>query len=188
MNQQQIITILSVLLFLFFYIYGAYLYSYKHGHITLNSYDANVALAYGNKPFIIITSAFAFGLLIWLMILNKHQSKFYIRTGLLAIIFILIQVLLWLNPSELSSIIIGGIVLAFMRIFIITTFIVMFKTKNISLLAKVLYASIIILAYIGVILQISFAFFAQNYYQIIHPGLENYVILLFLITVIILGF
>jgi hypothetical protein len=97
----------------------------------------------------------------------------------------LIQVLLWLNPNDIISIVIGGIILAAMRMFIIMTCIAMFKNNSLNM--KILLASIITLAFIGVILQFTFAYFAKSYYEIIHPGLENYVILLFLITIIIIA-
>ena len=182
---QSTISIFAIIFFLLFYLYGAYYNSYKSGHISLNAYDANIALAYGNKPFMIVMSTISFILLIWLMILNKHQFRFYIRIGLLIIMWTLIQVLLWLNPNDIKSIVIGGIILAAMRMFIIMTCITMFKNNTLKM--QILLASIITLAFIGVILQFTFAYFAKSYYQIIHPGLENYVILLFLITIIILA-
>ena len=121
------------------------------------------------------------------MILNKHQSRFYIRFTLLIIMWILIQILLWLNPDKIESIIIGGIILAAMRMFIMMTCMAMFK--NNSLKMQILLGSIIILVFIGIVLQITItiAYFAQSYYEIIHPGLENYVILMFLLTIVILA-
>ena len=86
MELKASVSLLAIGVFLFFYILGGYIYSYKNDTISLNAYDANIALAYGNKPFIIIGSTIAFGLLIYLMILNKHQQKLYIRAFLLIII------------------------------------------------------------------------------------------------------
>ena len=180
------ISLLAIGLFLFFYILGGYIYSYNHGEISLNAYDANIALAYGNKPLIIIGSTIAFGLLVYLMMLNKHQSKLYIRIFLLVLIYALIQALLWINPSTETSIILGGITLAAMRMFVIMTCIAMLTGASKYL--KYGLIGMITLAAIGVCLQISFAYGAKTYYEIIHPGLENYVILLFLITIFILGF
>ena len=182
---RSIISAFSIIFFLLFYLYGAYYHSYKSGHISLNSYDANIALAHGNKPFIIVMSTISFILLIWLMILNKHQSRFYIRITLLIIMWILIQVLLWLNPDKIESILIGGIILAATRMFIMMTCMAMFK--NNSLKMQILLGSIIILVFIGIVLQITIAYFAQSYYEIIHSRLENYVILMFLLTIVILA-
>ena len=180
------ISLVAIGFFLFFYILGGYIYSYKNGTISLNTYDANIALAYGNKPFIIVGSTIAFALLVYLMVLNKHQRKLYIRVFLLVLIYGLVQSLLWINPTTEKSIIIGGITLAAMRMFIISTCIAMLFGSTLYLKAGLI--SMIVLAAIGVVLQVSFAYGAKTYYEIIHPGLENYVILLFLITVLLLGF
>ena len=102
------------------------------------------------------------------------------------LIYGLVQSLLWINPTTEKSIVLGGITLAAMRMFIIMTCISMLTGASIYL--KTVLISMIVFAAIGVILQVSFAYGAKNYYEIIHPGLENYVILLFLLTILLLGF
>ena len=179
------ISLLALGIFIFFYVIGGYISSYNKGYISLNAYDANLAIANGNKPLIIIGSTIVFALLIYLMILNKHQKRVYIRIFLLTLIYALIQAILWLNPLETTSIVLGGICLAAMRMFIIMTCILMIPGASPNL--KWLLISIIILAAISVVLQIVFAYAASNIYETIHPGLENYVILLFLIIVLLLG-
>ena len=86
---------------------------------------------------------------------------------------------------ETTSIVLGGICLAAMRMFVIMTCITMIPGASRQL--KWLLIGIIILAAIGVVLQIVFAYAAANIYQTIHPELENYVILLFLVSIMILG-
>ena len=179
------ISLLALGIFIFFYVIGGYISSYNKGYISLNAYDANLAIANGNKPLIIIGSTIVFALLIYLMILNKHQKRLYLRIFLLVVMYSLIQAILWLNPLETTSIVLGGICLAAMRMFIIMTCILMIPGASPNL--KWLLISIIILAAISVVLQIVFAYAASNIYETIHPGLENYVILLFLIIVLLLG-
>ena len=162
-----------------------YISSYKKGYISFNIYDANIAIANGNKPIVIAGSIITFALLIYLMILNKHQKRLYLRIGLLIIMFAMIQAIIWLNPLETTSIVLGGICLAAMRMFVIMTCITMIPGASRQL--KWLLIGIIILAAIGVVLQIVFAYAAANIYQTIHPELENYVILLFLVSIMILG-
>ena len=60
LSMKKFITTISVLFFLLFYLYGAYYHSYKSGYISLNAYDANIALAHGTKPFIIVMSIISF--------------------------------------------------------------------------------------------------------------------------------
>ena len=186
MELKASVSLLAIGVFLFFYILGGYIYSYKNGDVSLNAYDANIALAYGNKPLIIGGSTVAFALLVYLMMLNKHQQRLYIRVFLLVLIYGLVQSLLWINPTTEKSIVLGGITLAAMRMFIIMTCISMLTGASIYL--KTGLISMIVFAAIGVILQVSFTYGAKNYYEIIHPGLENYVILLFLLTILLLGF
>ena len=52
---------------------------------------------------------------------------------------------------------------------------------------KWLLIGIIILASICFILLVVFAYAATNIYETIHPELENYIILLFLVSILILG-
>jgi hypothetical protein len=91
-----------------------------------------------------------------------------------------------LNPTTDKSIILGGLTLSAMRMFVIMTCISMLTGASRNL--KILLISIIIFAAIGIVLQILFAYGANTYYEMIHPGLENYVIMLFLLTILILGF
>jgi len=188
MNTKHILAISSVLLFLVFYLYGAYINSYRQGTININSYDANVALANSNKPIAIIYSTLAFIFIIWLIVLNKHQRNFYIRVVLLVIIYTFIQILMWLDPYQKKSVIIGGITLALIRMFVIMTCISFLKGNSLNSTKKIFLIMLMILIIISSILQIALAYGANHYYEIIHPELENYIILMFLISILILGF
>ena len=91
------ISLLALTIFIIFYVLGGYISSYKKGYISFNIYDANIAIANGNKPIVIAGSIITFALLIYLMILNKHQKRLYLRIGLLIIMFAMIQAIIWLN-------------------------------------------------------------------------------------------
>ena len=185
LQNKKLITVFSLLFYLFAFGVAAYYVSYEKGEISKYTFTISQSLAFGNDPALV--TLFTLGTLsyIYLLILRGPAKLLYIRIFLQIVIYTFLITIIWITTykDKEKHYIFATIIFLCTLIYHILTYIV-FRNEKISTLAKytLLISSILNgLVFIG--LGITRIPALQKYIEakITFASLENSVVLIILL-------
>lgn len=151
------------------------------------TYTISRALAYSNKPGFVILTTLSFLYLFYLLCLRGPSTLFLRRIFFLSISFSFLLCLLWFTPSSnpITHYTLASIIFSLILFFNLTTFYLFYKNKHKDRNLFILMGLINIIAYICLIV---FAILRGSLDSDIFAGFEIIFCLLFVITIIFIGY
>ena len=182
--------IAAVSLFMAFGIFAYFYAGVIEGKLGIEgeaTFTISKALAHGNKPGFIVLTFLGFGYLLYLLALRGPIDMFVRRIFFLFIAFSLLLSLLWFTPSYNSTLhyALASIIFSFILFFNLVTYYLFYKKGHRDKSVFVVMGMVNMISYVCLIV---FAVLRGSLESDIFAGFEIIFALLFLSTILIIGY
>lgn len=187
----RVLSVSSVSIVMLMFLLAAYMTSFEKGKIDKNIFTVSQALAFGNKPTMVLMLTTGLALL---LLLNYYRGLpyLYIRLFLVVVMYAFITSLFWVTTfyNRKDHYILASIIFISAVIYITFTSMALYKfNKNLSPFYTILLYAIPLLSIIGIVgLLIGNIKTVNDKTPQVFPSFENYLLFLMGLSSLMLGF
>jgi len=187
----RVLSVSSVSIVMLMFLLAAYMTSFEKGKIDKNIFTVSQALAFGNKPTMVLMLTTGLALL---LLLNYYRGLpyLYIRLFLVVVMYAFITSLFWVTTfyNRKDHYILASIIFISAVIYITFTSMALYKfNKNLSPFYTILIYAIPLLSIIGIVgLLIGNIKTVNDKAPQVFPSFENYLLFLMGLSSLMLGF
>jgi hypothetical protein len=187
----RILSVSSVSIIMLMFLLAAYMNSFEKGKIDKNIFTVSQALAFGNKPAMVLMLTAGLALL---LLLNYYRGLpyLYIRLFLIVVMYAFITTIFWVTTfyNKKDHYILASIIFISAVIYITFTSMALYKfNKNLSPINTMLIYAIPLLSIIGIVgLVVGNIKVVNDKVPQVFPSFENYLLFLMGLSSILLGF